>query len=256
MPIFEIENYTRYNTDDLLAVLDAIEESVAKAALPVKAATIYTRRNGSYRPGVLVFRDYNPTSLSMEGSFVKSYGRTYAANDQVGIVPPEKVFASPLEALAAVEKEQVKLPMPALSQLVQRLSSFYDLTGSFNVWEQLWFAATKAVLESSGGVRIESEPDRVRTKGDRRRDQIQMLKGKLSDSHYALAENQCAIGRTKSVMAGLEKNRRRAQRLKLPGAAKDMGEALDYLSDALERLEKAAVITGRLLNLEDEVKHG
>ena len=127
MTIFTVENYTRYNTDDIIALMSAIEEAIYPDGVKPVAAQVWRPRVGRVNSsGTLRFKVYSPKPGSE--NFVKGRGAHYVSSEDVRIVVPERLYDSPVEALASTAEGGHRVPYKLMEQLVEALVTRYDLS--------------------------------------------------------------------------------------------------------------------------------
>ena len=153
---FLIENQTKYNTDDILAILNAIEEDAQarretqskmwygssteeerqeyisnwwrnRARVPFGAVIQLTdKMNGVSK---VTNRDYNHTTREFETVQRQIYVEAGDFWNIVRICPPDKLYANPLEALSADDTNPTA-PQVLVNQLVSVFSeSLYEAGG-------------------------------------------------------------------------------------------------------------------------------
>jgi hypothetical protein len=140
MAIFEIKNYTRYNTEDLLALFEAAESELrGKGLSPQRAArNMYTRVPDPIDPTV-TFKDYGPSdpytvtkrwdpqASRYASSSVRKYIKgvaAYKSDGDIRIIPPGKIYTNALKALAATSGSEV-IPAAMMEALAARVVSLY-----------------------------------------------------------------------------------------------------------------------------------
>jgi hypothetical protein len=140
MAIFEIKNYTRYNTEDLLALFEAAESELrGKGLSPQRAArNMYTRVPDPIDPTV-TFKDYGPSdpytvtkrwdpqASRYASSSVRKYIKgvaAYKSDGDIRIIPPGKIYTNALKALAATSGSEV-IPAAMMEALAERVVSLY-----------------------------------------------------------------------------------------------------------------------------------
>ena len=144
MPIFEIKNYTHYNTEDLAGLLDTIEQALTNQGIQPERSRV-----GGWRPEkdrrlgeVVAFKDFTTkllwdedrnwvkgrTVVTRTRKFVKRQtGWQKDTKNEVRIVPPKKLWVNPLEGLAEAGKDGVAiLPAEGREQLIVRLFTLYE----------------------------------------------------------------------------------------------------------------------------------
>lgn len=144
--LWRIENQTRYNTEDLVAIFNAVEKHLVEVA-----GVQQLRATCTAVPGVIRFRDYSPASRSrtvsrwVEGGFERveevCYIRpaTWGCSSErvVGLMVPSMLHSSPLEALAsAVEGGAETAPVEFSKDVLRELVRF--CYGDFgDSWQQV-----------------------------------------------------------------------------------------------------------------------
>lgn len=144
MSYFTLKNFTRYNTEDLEAVLRMVgQTSGGSPALLDRYVP-----SGPFVEPVIMVKTYKPSALyrteeAWNGPFTQRTStqvriyvkavRTWSRPQQdVRLVDPKDLYDTPIEALAAVGGVEV-LPKEAVRQLCKRFSHFY--TRSTARWE-------------------------------------------------------------------------------------------------------------------------
>ena len=128
--LFAINNTTRYNTDDLLRVFNDFEAKLMEKQGKLPAVTEPTTIDiVDFKPAdpSRVVREYDHVTNTYRNNvnsrwYVKesSYGRS--TRNKIGLLPPDLLYASPLEALAA---DQTKAPVAMTFCLIERLRTLY-----------------------------------------------------------------------------------------------------------------------------------
>ena len=147
MTLLEVRNYTYYNTDDLIAVVEAVEAYLRKGegggALQTAWKTSWRHDDGRIDP-VVAFKDYGTAKTYRNTAFYDEASRcTRHANSriyvklnnrwgppkkgEVRIIPPSKLWLDPLEQIAACKDGgDTLLPSEAVAQIVSLLVTFYS----------------------------------------------------------------------------------------------------------------------------------
>jgi hypothetical protein len=130
--ILNIENSTRYNTDDIVRLFSAYEDGMqARGIDPVLHENT---------PTTVDVVDYKPASLATERNvwdnesnrYVTKAVHTYVKEGSfrltqrhlIGLVPPDMLYENPIEALTQVDNDTA--PNEFVVQLVGRIALFYD----------------------------------------------------------------------------------------------------------------------------------
>lgn len=160
MAIFTINNFTRYNTDDLLALLEHVEKKVmahAQCVLPVNV--VPWQPNSARIPRTIILKTYNPASVyetftdSINGKkktrkvrlYVKDIGNH--ATNEVRLLEPQKMWDTPTEALAAAATGT--LPVEAVQALAARFHKLYHGAPGLQKNEKLPSIRIEAKLQKS-----------------------------------------------------------------------------------------------------------
>ena len=142
--LFKVKNYTRYNTEDLTGILRTIEAAIRSMLgwEPERAPVVSYQPDGTTVSEVIAFKDYTTKKVSRREdkwdietspNFVRVYvkqtpfWRRCAEND-IRIIPPRRLWTSPLEQLAATRDGDLHLPPEARAQIIHRLLTFFKST--------------------------------------------------------------------------------------------------------------------------------
>ena len=140
MPIFEVANYTHYNTDDILKLFDLVESAVQENKGDIQPSFARRWMVKGERLGLRVtIKDYNPTNIVRFNTRWTSTGSVreevpqavkYAPtpSTDLRIVTPDRLWASPLEALAAMKDGNNLVPPGVVVHLVNRIGELYDVS--------------------------------------------------------------------------------------------------------------------------------
>ena len=199
-----VQNYTRYLTEDLVAICDAVEQAKLRKAAengvrPVPAL----KRNRTYGQEnvpvpVLTFDTYSRTKdpkgwhgqrRASENPFVK---QTYRYQE-VRVVQPEEMGLSDLEMLAlASDDKGTRVPLDRVEVLVKHVFSFYSDPQRVKVYENdennVWAAMVryKLVPPLRFGNKAKKKP--VKETGDWRLRRIS--RDKVQQAHWLAASFQ------------------------------------------------------------------
>lgn len=136
----KIVNFTRYNTDDLLALINRWESLLLTHGFREKAKffpEVPTSDNDKY--GTFTFRDYAPSNPFTDRYFWNGRHREskrernycYADRDyrcdggEIAIIPPSKIYVDPIEALTSMEADEPHIPSEMLTKLWMTIGSTY-----------------------------------------------------------------------------------------------------------------------------------
>jgi len=133
--LFTLDNYTYYSTEDLAALVEALERQILASSGSVNRAFLQAYSGEGERVGTSVsFKDYTTKKMD-DGMGSRAYvkpekGYRRRAENDIRIVPPKRLWMNPLEALAAcagAEGEDASvLPAEAKQQLAERLAQLYQ----------------------------------------------------------------------------------------------------------------------------------
>ena len=243
MPIFEVVNYTYYNTEDILKIFDLVEKAVE--ANTGKVDPSYARRwrsEGERLPLHVTFKDYTPASYTavthnwQNSKKVEVRERVYVKDSSspstdIRIVTPDHLWDTPIEALAAANNVN-KVPEAALVKLVERIGKLYEV----NHWGngQRYADPSAAGLSIRIGNSLENKID----KDEKARAARQRATGALDEALYAhLKMSQYG----ENLKNGVSRAVHQLRRSKVPlGAAEEaMEEAVSYVIEALSVAEQA-----------------
>jgi hypothetical protein len=130
--ILNIENSTRYNTDDIVSLFSDYEDRMrAKGIDPVlhentpttvdvvdyKPASICSERN-------VWDNDLNRYTTKKVYTYVKEGSFRLTQRHLIGLVPPDMLYDNPIEALTQVDNNTA--PHEFVVQLINRVALFYD----------------------------------------------------------------------------------------------------------------------------------
>tara|TARA_Y100000310_G_scaffold310777_1_gene356377 strand:- start:203 stop:1069 length:867 start_codon:yes stop_codon:yes gene_type:complete len=181
MSLFRIENFTRYNTEDLQALLDSVEKAIQARGKVPQRARLHPHKDEEGRIGPTVtVKDYSPSEPYLTVSayvprpgggggsnqnirvraYVKhktGYLGTSAAD--IRIIQPNKLFVDPVEALAACDKHSILgdfLPAEATADLVARFLCLFSgtHTGWRGALRESGQEIQRAVMQDEPSVRI------------------------------------------------------------------------------------------------------
>ena len=169
--LFNIVNGTRYSTDEIVALFDAITDAFERRGNTVEPAHSETSKGTA-----LDVCDYNPNSpwdqtrtwdaesntyvIKRERAFVKRSGYSLTTRFKVGLLPPEKLYENPLEALVSADGEE-RAPTRMTQRLVERFCEMITPVGSEGVrrydWELREAVINEVLAAHSKGILIEKK---------------------------------------------------------------------------------------------------
>jgi hypothetical protein len=198
-----IVNYTRYNTEDLLALVNAVEEGLKQQGCR-EAGFAWT---GGNQPQI-VFRDYSTKIMWVRqsrydeaankyvSSQVRNYVETSSSWNRIGgelaVVPPGKIHEDPLEALTAMSGDGAqRIPAAMLGDLWRGLIQFYPVARETQVSPSYPnHSGTSAgevlakKVPSRMGVRIEDRRGEKRPASDRNAKSRNNCRQRLTSATY------------------------------------------------------------------------
>jgi len=136
----KIENFTRYNTNDLLALINRYESLLLQHGLRNTATYFPEERNpNSESEGKFLIRDYAPSSpytdrYKWNGRLRETTReRNYCYSDrdyrcdggEIAIIPPGKIYVDPIEALTSMEADEPSIPSDMLTKLWMTINETY-----------------------------------------------------------------------------------------------------------------------------------
>ena len=168
MAIFEIRNYTRYNTSDLVALLESVEACVhgARAVQPgrVRIYGVLER----YESEIHVHYRKSKESVERVSSGLRE---TFPV---LLIVRPEDLYDSPLSALASVVGIAT-IPEQIRDDIAEKFFDFYSMGIASTSWRvkrglfESWKKHRDAGSLGGLAVRIESDNQETESKADKKR---------------------------------------------------------------------------------------
>jgi hypothetical protein len=221
-----VNNYTRYNTDDLMVLLNACEESlnaidkdIIKPLLPLLAAPTDASL------AQINIRDYNPSGLWRDerrfdpkiNRYVHARVRKLTDYDSswgscevdIAVVPPGKMYADPLEAMTAMAEDVTTISTEMLTSLWRTMQAAYLLRCSHGSLR----AQAEAVDHPTTTVRIEARREGKRSVDSSAATYRAKLVSKLRTSRYYGARSVDAGER---VVRSLNIGNKHAKRANLP----------------------------------------
>lgn len=202
---FTVVNGTRYNTDEITALFDAVVDHYVQRGFTVKHAHEETAMGT-----VLDVCDYNPSSpwdttrswdadtntyvTKRERAYVKRAGYTLTTRFKMGLLPPEKLYENPLEALVSAEGEE-RAPAIMTQRVLERFHELIvaeDANGMHRYnWELRNSVIQEVVAANQRGLLIEKKRGEVNKADKRLREKRLAAQRSLSLAGYDIRQ---AIG--------------------------------------------------------------
>jgi hypothetical protein len=239
MAIFTISNFTRYNTNDLLALLEVVEKRVVKHIGGASPTSIITWKPDAEKiPTVVILKTYTPGSVwetytnynngkkeqSKTRLYVKSSG--HVGSNEVRILDPAKMWDSPPEALAAAEAGTI--PKGAVIALARRFYKLYQ--GGDGISKE---------TDRLPSIRIENKQQKKVDSEERRRSAHSRAYKAWSSIDYPLGKVIYSFGLIeKTVERGLKVLRRAKveptpEQERLADSVRHLANALQHTKDCL-----------------------
>jgi len=165
--LYSIVNSTRYNTDDLVALFQDLVKAYEERGFTVEHA-----HDGTPQGMVIDIEDYNPSSVweqkrqydpgtnqySTKKSriYVKRGGYSLTVRFKVGLIPPEKLYDNPLEALVSADEDE-RAPAEMAERIIcrfQEMLSFTKEGESSYDWQVRNEILEVVVRRNAAGIRI------------------------------------------------------------------------------------------------------
>jgi hypothetical protein len=195
-----VKNLTRLNTEDLERLVAAAQQAVAEFNLNKQTSarakefefTIYTGA------GVEKNRSYNSVKRTYEYKTTKRYiGRSQWSDEgRISVLPPDRMFDSPLQMLALSGETQPVIPDEALKALFMAVAQRFERQYRNGVT----FEPDPVALGIS--VRIEGQVAARRTDDDARAMRLQKAQGRVKDAGYYSRDGLNRLRRAINIMRG------------------------------------------------------
>ena len=251
MTLLEVRNYTHYNTDDLIAVVAAVEAHLRTGegggALQTAWRCSWRQEDGHIEP-VVVFKDYSTVNTYCNTEFYDKASRsTRYANSrlyvkqknrwgppkkgEVRIIPPSKLWLDPLEQIAACKDGgDTLLPSEAVAQIVSLLVTFYA-EGRMSTDERV--TAGRKIVAQGLTVRVMPKRAAKVTTTERHRVALSDATASWSDVRHRLKRTQEEARRSAEHHSSAMNRLRRSKVTLTP----EMIMMEENLSEALRRLD-------------------
>jgi hypothetical protein len=133
MPIFRVDNFTRYSTEDLLSLLVEIEDLVRAANLPLQPARAQPYTAGPNIGHRIAIKTYATKRRFREANYNRPKVRNFVkercswrVEPEIRIVSPEQLPDSTLELVATAHEEEWSLPEEAVGQIATAMLALYE----------------------------------------------------------------------------------------------------------------------------------
>ena len=200
MMTIPVKNLTRLNTEDLERLVIVAQQAVAafnstgqtSTRATVFEFTIYTGA------GVEKTRSYSNVKRTYEYKTTKRYiGRSqWSEYGRISILPPDRMFDSPLQMLAMSGESQPVIPDDALKALFMAVAQRFDRQYRTGVS----FEPDPIALGLS--VRVEGQVAARRSDDDARAMRLQKAQGRVRDAGYHSRDGLNRLRRAINVMRG------------------------------------------------------
>ena len=193
--VLTIANSTRYNTDDLLALFNSYEDGIVSCGQTPRLDAPHTSMVDvvDYKPG-RIYADRNYWDVTEHRSvttrvyqYVKPLSWSITSRNVVGLVPPDRLYDNPVEALTKIDSAFA--PPLMVEQIMARLAGLYF----YGSWD-----ARRTTLEAMRGS-IASGHLKLRIEEKR-------APAKISDIRQRKAR-AAAFGSAKGISADFERIR-------------------------------------------------
>ena len=198
--VLRICNYTRYNTDDLLALLNAVEAAIPsyekKGGVPTLGNSIQRVSVTDIEPVVTfkVFTGVPRENASSHGKGRVVHSRRLMAAQrwryplEMRCIPPEKLHMNPMAALTAAGDGVELLPQHMVEELVERFCGFYAY------WGYQYGKQTPDKPSISGlQVRVESKRAASAPKRTKRTVALERIERARQEASYRLPSHTKAV---------------------------------------------------------------
>lgn len=243
MAIFEIKNYTRYNTEDLLALFEAAESELrGKGLSPQRVESHYGL---GVIDAVVSFKDYSPSDSFTTKSHWDNEARRYISyalrryvkevenwkpSPNIRIIPPSKIYTNPLEALASTAVDEV-IPRAMMETLAERIATLYR-DGQYPQLVALLAGMTVRIMPKRAATVDKAEKERVARDAARKtwRESSYTLGKVRQYTQSFLSGHRSAMNRLKRSKVALT-----AEEVALEAAIQEFLNAGDAVKDLLKK---------------------
>lgn len=200
MTTIPFKNYTRYNTDDLAAILNHVETYVRNCA-----GTVRFRSNDMTQ---IEFAPYTQ-GVPRSGGGRRRYNRTPAERSYVGrgawrnygrlpLVEPQHAFESEIEWLTIAASDQPCVPYAMVTNIMKELVHRFAMPWNRNAPE----------IDNSIGLRLRIEGKVAQKKSKQERELARLVKGgsRVQDAKYVVRKINAEGRRLESYLSTAKKH--------------------------------------------------
>ena len=240
-----MKNFTRYNTQDLEALVAAIEGQIKafngtvslRNNVPEIEFTIYTGGGTEKK------RIWNAKSNTYSYQNVRKYvGKAnWSQYGRIALLPPDRLFDNPIEALANADTQEPVAPVAFVLAVAEHVVHRYEIPYLKN---NVRFELNKDAL-SGARIRINGAVAAKRTKSDARQLRLAKAQKRVDASRYEMRQALMYMRRAVNHMSGLDYH--------LKGG--DVGIHLTALSELKTLMETIRIEEeqGHVAQLEQEI---
>ena len=224
MPIFTIDNFTSYNTQDIEALFTLVEDAVMENRGEVLPSFVHRwSKKGERLASRVTLKTYTPGTKSREVTRWTQTGRQTSTvllrvkestrpSTDIRIVTPDALWDSPLEALAVTVSGEGTVPVEVVEQMVERIGRLYDVT-------RYGTGRYEEPRSSGYRIRIESRAIAKVDAAEKQRTAIEQASGAYDHALYhKLKVNEYC----QNIRTEIDRALRRLERSKIPPRAEDL----------------------------------
>ena len=262
--LYAISNATRYNTDDIVALFDDSVKSfeaegytVTHAHMDTPLGTIIDISDFKPSIGWETVRKYdaesNEYAFVRERVYVKRRGYTLVRRFKVGLLPPERLYDNPLEALVESGDDQ-RAPEGLVAGLVHRFFDLVDLQAPHTAlydWTERDRILRSIATRNSAAIRIMKKRGEVDLKE-------RILREKRLEAKSSLNTNSSTVRDAwhnvyKAHNAAMEVERLcRAAGMDLKFDTQPFEQCITYLDRVIKGMEQMQEMSQDIPKLEEE----
>jgi hypothetical protein len=193
MPVIPIRNFTRYNTDDLIAIQVRVEAYLVTRGAPLTALNrVDNIEFHHYEPGDPSAKNKKWNGKGYDVTETRKYvgAMSYARPERVQLLVPKLLYENPLEALAVSSDAEI-----APAEMVQRIAMDIVRRYEFDEWHYR-DSSGKAELTTDGlTLRIEAKVQSKKPNSLREREKARRALQANFHAGYELRAALHAFGR-------------------------------------------------------------
>jgi hypothetical protein len=190
----EVINYTRYNSSDLLSLINAVEEAIASHGVTPNI------RRPHFRQASFTFRDYNPKKKwrskreydipagKMVVRQVRNYEQMTANWDVVGgtlgLIPPGSIYADAIEELSSVTQDVPVVPFEMLRVICKSIVDMYPSSREYAAGTETLVSSLITLPIAGQTVRIDGKRSAKKPQNDKNLEQRRKYVGKVRVMGY------------------------------------------------------------------------